>query len=60
MSPDTDVTRLLLEWSDGKEAAAAPLMDAVYDELRHVARAYLLRERPDHSCRPRRWSMRRI
>ncbi len=33
MSPDTDVTRLLLEWSDGKEAAAAPLMDAVYDEL---------------------------
>ena len=49
MPPDTDVTRLLLEWSDGKEAAAAPLMDAVYDELRHVARAYLLRERRDHS-----------
>ena len=49
MSPDTDVTRLLLAWSDGKEAAAAPLMDAVYDELRQLARAYLLRERRDHS-----------
>ena len=60
MPPDRDVTRLLLEWSDGKEAAAAPLMDAVYDELRHVARAHLLRERRDHSLPARRWSMRRI
>ena len=49
MPPDRDVTGLLLEWSNGKEAAAAPLMDAVYDELRHLARAYLLRERRDHS-----------
>jgi RNA polymerase sigma-70 factor, ECF subfamily len=49
MSQDTDVTRLLLAWSDGKEAAAAPLMDAVYDELRRLARAYLMKERREHS-----------
>lgn len=49
MSGDTDVTRLLLAWSDGREAAAVPLMDAVYDELRRLARGYLMRERRDHS-----------
>jgi RNA polymerase sigma factor (TIGR02999 family) len=49
MPPDTDVTRLLLAWSDGEEKAAGPLMDAVYDELRDLARAYLRRERREHS-----------
>jgi RNA polymerase sigma factor (TIGR02999 family) len=49
MSQDLDVTRLLIAWSDGKEEAAAPLMDAVYGELRRVAHAYLMRERRDHS-----------
>jgi RNA polymerase sigma-70 factor (ECF subfamily) len=49
MRQDTDVTRLLLAWSDGSEAAASPLMDAVYDELRRLARRYLVRERQDHS-----------
>ena len=50
MPQDTDVTRLLLAWSEGRqEAVAAPLMDAVYDELRRLARGYLLRERRDHS-----------
>ena len=50
MPQDTDVTRLLLAWSEGREeAAAASLMDAVYEELRRVARGYLVRERRDHS-----------
>ena len=49
MPPDTDVTRLLLAWSDGTQAAAGPLMDAVYDELRRLARGYLVRERRNHS-----------
>jgi RNA polymerase sigma factor (TIGR02999 family) len=48
-SPEADVTRLLLAWSNGEQAAGEPLMDAVYNELRRLARAYLLRERPDHS-----------
>ena len=45
-----DVTRLLLAWSEGRqETAVNPLMDAVYDELRRLARIYLARERRDHS-----------
>jgi len=49
MSQEADVTRLLLAWSDGESSAAEPLMDAVYEELRQLARAHLLRERSDHS-----------
>jgi RNA polymerase sigma-70 factor, ECF subfamily len=49
MPDDTDVTRLLLAWSDGTDAAEAPLIGAVYDELRRLARAYLVKERRDHS-----------
>jgi RNA polymerase sigma factor (TIGR02999 family) len=48
----SDVTRLLLAWSDGQEAAAEPLMDAVYQELRGLARAYVRRERRDLSLSP--------
>ena len=49
MPDDTDVTRLLLAWSEGEQTAGAALMDAVYDELRRVARGYLVRERREHS-----------
>ncbi len=49
MPEHSDVTRLLLAWGNGQEAAAAPLMDAVYGELRRLARGYLIRERRDHS-----------
>ncbi len=45
----SDVTALLVGWTNGNEAAGEPLMDAVYGELRRVARAHLRRERPDHS-----------
>jgi RNA polymerase sigma factor (TIGR02999 family) len=44
-----DVTALLVAWSRGDAAAGAPLMDAVYDELRRLARAHLRRERSDQS-----------
>jgi RNA polymerase sigma factor (TIGR02999 family) len=49
MVEEPDVTRLLLAWNNGEEAAAAPLMDAVYAELRRLAGAHLRRERRDHS-----------
>jgi RNA polymerase sigma factor (TIGR02999 family) len=49
MPEPTDVTRLLLAWSDGEQSSGAALMDAVYGELRRVARGYLLRERREHS-----------
>jgi RNA polymerase sigma-70 factor (ECF subfamily) len=51
MTDDTDVTALLLAWSDGDQAAGSRLIDAVYDELRRVARRHLRGER-DHSLAP--------
>jgi RNA polymerase sigma-70 factor, ECF subfamily len=48
----SDVTRLLRAWSDGQAAAGDALMDAVYGELRKMARGYLRRERGGHSLPP--------
>jgi RNA polymerase sigma factor (TIGR02999 family) len=52
MMADSDVTGLLVAWTDGNEGALADLMEAVYAELRRLARGYLRRERPDHSLPP--------
>jgi RNA polymerase sigma factor (TIGR02999 family) len=52
MTGDADVTALLVAWSDGDETARSRLVDAVYDELRRVARRHLKRERDDHSLAP--------
>jgi RNA polymerase sigma factor (TIGR02999 family) len=52
MIDEADVTGLLLAWSNGEEAARSRLMDAVYDELRRVARRHLRGERDDHSLAP--------
>ena len=43
------VTQLLERWGDGDESALDELTPLVYAELRHVAAAYLRRERPDHT-----------
>lgn len=50
--PGADVTGLLVAVSQGDEAARARLIEAVYAELRRLARGYLKRERPDHSLPP--------
>jgi RNA polymerase sigma-70 factor, ECF subfamily len=47
-----DITGLLVAVSNGDEAARTRLIEAVYDELRRLARGYLRRERPDHSLPP--------
>lgn len=47
--PLNEVTRWLLAWSDGDQAALDQLMPLVYDELRHLAHSYLKRERPGHT-----------
>ena len=47
-----DVTGLLVAWSTGDEALWSRLIDAVYAELRRLARGYLQRERPRHSLPP--------
>ena len=52
MSDSADVTDLLVAWSAGDETARSRLIDAVYNELRGLARGYLRRERADHSLAP--------
>ena len=47
--PAPDVTRLLLSWSQGNQAALDELMPLVYGELRRLASAYLRRERSNHT-----------
>ena len=46
---DQKITRLLQEWSQGDARAQEALAAIVYRELRHLARNYMVRERPDHT-----------
>ena len=48
MSGD-DVTERLVAWSRGDRAALDSLMPVVYAELSRLARAYLSRERREHT-----------
>ena len=43
------VTRLLLDWGRGDEAALEQLVPLVHDELRRVARRHMGHERPGHT-----------
>jgi RNA polymerase sigma factor (TIGR02999 family) len=47
-----DVTGLLVAWSKGDEGARTRLIEAVYGELRGLARGYVQREGPGHSLPP--------
>ncbi len=47
-SPET-VTRLLVEWRNGDEAALERLLPLVYDELHDMAGRYMASERRDHT-----------
>lgn len=46
--PD-NVTRLLLEWSEGNRQALEEILPLIYDELRRLAHSFLYRERPGHT-----------
>lgn len=46
------ITHLLVQWSDGDQAALDKLMPLVYDELHKLAGAYLRRERLNHTLQP--------
>ena len=52
MADAADVTALLLAWGHGDEAARNRLFEAVYHELRRLARGRLRGERPDLSLTP--------
>src|SRR5688572_12235828 len=43
------ITQLLLDWSDGNEAALEQLTPLVYAELHRLAHRYMNRERADHT-----------
>src|SRR6185503_20192701 len=45
----SEVTRLLKEWSDGRQDALDMLLPQIYAELRRLASSYLRRERSDHT-----------
>jgi RNA polymerase sigma factor (TIGR02999 family) len=44
-----EVTQLLLAWNGGDKDALDRLMPLVYDELRRLARRYMMRESPGHT-----------
>ena len=52
MGAGEDLTGLLVAWNGGDETAKAHVIEAVYGELRRLARGYLRRERPGHSLPP--------
>jgi len=52
MGQSESVTKLLLDWNAGDQAALDRLMPLVYDELRRLASSYLRRERADHTLQP--------
>lgn len=51
-SSTSDVTRLLLRWSEGDASALDRLLPVIYGELRRIASSQLRRERPDHTLAP--------
>ena len=44
-----EVTQLLVDWSNGDEAALDKLMPLVYEELHRMAKRHIGRERPGHT-----------
>jgi RNA polymerase sigma factor (TIGR02999 family) len=52
MAVHNEVTQILLDWSQGDQAAPARLMPLVYEELRELARHHLRHERTDHTLQP--------
>ena len=49
MADETEVTKLLAEWSGGDQQALDALLPLVYDELHRLAASYLRRESPGHT-----------
>lgn len=46
---EPDITRLLVEWRQGDQAALDALLPLVYDELHHIAARQMARERGGHT-----------
>ena len=48
-APSSEITGLLIDWSNGNQAALEKLLPLVEKELRRIAHAYMRRESPDHT-----------
>jgi RNA polymerase sigma factor (TIGR02999 family) len=48
-SAPSDLTQLLIAWSNGDQAAREQLMSVVYEELHRLARRYMRNEFPGHT-----------
>ena len=48
----TDITALLIDYSNGKPEALEALMPQVYDELKKLARSYMRKENDSHTLQP--------
>ena len=46
---NSQITQLLLAWSNGEELALHDLIPLVEKELRRIAHNYMRRENPDHT-----------
>jgi RNA polymerase sigma factor (TIGR02999 family) len=49
MASSHEVTELLIEWSEGSQAALDRLMPLIYGELRRIAARYMAAQRPTHT-----------
>lgn len=47
-----EVTRLLLEWREGRDGALSELLPLIYDQLKRLARRQLRGEAPGHILQP--------
>jgi RNA polymerase sigma factor (TIGR02999 family) len=52
MPPPSDITRLLVAWSDGDQSALERLLPFIEKELHRIARNYMRRENPGHTLQP--------
>ncbi len=52
MTSTSDVTGLLIRWSNGDHEALTRLLPMVYDECRRIAARQLRRERDEHTLNP--------
>src|SRR5947209_17038799 len=52
MAASDEVTRLLMEWKQGNQAAIDLLVPIVYDEMRRLAQNYLRDERAAATLQP--------
>lgn len=51
-SPESEITRILHEWTGGDDAARERLLQVVYDELKRQAKRLMSRERSNHTLQP--------